>query len=248
MSEPHSGASSATLNDWLRVVMSAQGPKPQRLSHACHVLAWFMRGDGADGCFPSLRTVAVALKVSYRTAGRDLAALERQGWTQTEAVRRQFGKRGRRYFPAIPDGIEVNGTRMAVPIEPSIVTPSVSQSPNGTNPPAANGTNAAIIGTNSARIVTPSVSQKSLTEISNSEGSAAPPAPANAGSAAPEPEPMTDQALRDQVRILRRLRGWTDARILDKYAKRGMTADHLTAPAEAPDTDHQHTHTGERHT
>ena len=93
------------LYDWLRAVMSARGPIPQRLRHACHVLACFMRGDGSAGCFPSRRAVGEAMGVSYRTAGRDLDELERQGWIRAETVRRQFGKRGRRYFPAIPETI-----------------------------------------------------------------------------------------------------------------------------------------------
>jgi hypothetical protein len=53
---------------------------------------------------------------------------------------------------------------------------------------------------------------------------AASPSPAEAGSAAPEP--MTDDGLRDQVRTLRLMR-WPDERILQKYAKHGMTKAHL---------------------
>jgi len=119
--------------------------------------------------------------VSYRTAGRDLKTLEQQGWLETQDVRRQFGKHGRHYFPALPD---VSGTPLNVPIRSTNGTPILSQSGNGTGGRVADGTNRVANGTNGHRIGTLSVSQKSLSEISNSEG-AAPPSPAGEGYAAP---------------------------------------------------------------
>lgn len=143
-----------------------------------------MRGDGSDGCFPSQRKIAESVGIAHRTAGRDLNALESQGWIQTEKVRRQYGKNGRRFFPAIPDR---NGPAMSDPIQPDVGSPSVTHSANGSRSSGDNGSNGEIIGSNADRIGSPSVTQKSLSEISNSEG-AAPPSPAAAGYAAPSSE------------------------------------------------------------
>ncbi|HUN73364.1 MAG TPA: hypothetical protein VMU40_02500 [Steroidobacteraceae bacterium] len=206
------------VNVWLKAVMSKTGPLPQRLRHACHVLACFMRGDGAEGCFPSQRTVGDAMGVSHRTAGRDLGSLEQRGWIQSETVRRQFGKVGRRYFPAVPLD---NGTAEHVPINSANGTPSVTHADRNGTADRVNGTNREEIGTNGERIGTPSVSLKSLTEIST-EKSAASPSPAIAGSAAPKP----DLDLHDQVTALRAL-GWSDERILAKWKAKGMTEAHL---------------------
>lgn len=60
-------------------------------------------------------------------------------------------------------------------------------------------------------------------------GLAASPSPVATGSAAPkdsDTEPLSDDALRLQVSVLRSLH-WDDERILAKWARRGMTEEHL---------------------
>jgi hypothetical protein len=68
------------------------------------------------------------------------------------------------------------------------------------------------------------ISSETTKEISSK--SAAPPSPAEAGSAAPEQQLWTDDQLRHHVKSMRRL-FWSDERILKKYARFGMTDSHL---------------------
>jgi DNA-binding transcriptional ArsR family regulator len=208
--------SRVTLNDWLRAVETRSGPMPPELRHLCYLLARFMSGDGSGGCFPGTRTLAIRMGVSHAAVSRRLRRLREAGWLDVEPRRRQFGKPGWLYFPAIPM------ERLSVPINAQIGTPNRSNSVIGTL--ASNGLERSQpeLERSLSKLERLSVPD-SLTD-SLTEKSAASPAFADATSAAPER--MTDAGLCAQVRLLRQMH-WTDERILKKFAKHGMTSEHL---------------------
>lgn len=217
------------LHEWLKAVTSATGPKPQRLRHACHVLACFMRGDGTAGCFPGTRKVGEAMAVSQATASRDLRALERQGWVVVNRIPGQFGKVRCHYYPAVPMSLYTDSMNGA--------NESAIETHSNLNESAPSANESKTLGNESrARLIeSPSVTPKSQSEISTekitSHGmtrGAASPSPVEAGSAAQKPEPWTDQSLRWGIQNMRKL-GWSDDRILKKYARFGMTAAHFAA-------------------
>src|SRR5689334_22350931 len=142
-----------SLSAWIRAVMSKHGPTPSRLRHACHVLATFMRGDGSEGCFPAQRTVADAMGVAQRTAGRDLERLEEQGWVETQSVKRQFGRLGKRFYPAVPD----NESSKDDSIRPSIESSKLAHSGNESCRNQHNESFGGIIESNASIIESPRV-------------------------------------------------------------------------------------------
>lgn len=194
----------------------------------CLTLARFMSGDGASGCYPGTRKLALRVGVSHAAIGRRLKLLRDAGWLDVEPRRRQFGKPGCLYFPALPM------ERLSVPIEGANGTPERSNSGNGTVPSGAMERSPAELERSPAELERLSVTDSltdSLTEKTRAcaRESAASPAPAAAGSAAPEPQEWTEDGLRLQVRTLR-LMHWSDERILKKFAKHGMTRAHLEQP------------------
>jgi hypothetical protein len=135
---------------------------------------------------------------SQRTAHRDLKALAHLGWIDTESVRRQFGKIGRRYYPAVPSINEPSiADSMPAGNEPTHEAHSARneprRSPNEPKPLPNEP--------NGRGIEPPSVAMKSLSEISTEKSesqvtqSAASPLPADAGSAAQE---LREQIKREQ--------------------------------------------------
>src|SRR5687767_336076 len=101
----------APLNRWLQMVASKDGPTDHRDRHLCHVLALFMRGDGSDGCFPSLRTLADSMHLNRRTVSASIERLKASGFLEAEQRQAQFGRVGSRFFPALPQRLQI-GARM----------------------------------------------------------------------------------------------------------------------------------------
>jgi hypothetical protein len=163
-----------TVYEWLKAIETADGPEPE-LRHVCYVLGRFMSGDGSSGCFPSLRTIAARMGVSHAAAGRRAHKLRQGGWIEVELRRRQYGREGAVYFPAIPM------ERLSVPIGGSNGTPERSNQTAMERSAHCNGTLAARIGTLTPGIGTPERSRLLLTLT---EESAATPSPADAGFAA----------------------------------------------------------------
>jgi hypothetical protein len=190
-----SDASQATttrvsLSTWLAAVESLNGPLPPELRHACLTLARFMDGDGSAGCFPGTRKIGVRIGVHRATVSRWLHQLVELGWLDREFRRRQFGRLGGHYFPAVPMA------QHDAPIQAADGAPTRANSRNGASPANVNGAFEAEIGARDREIGAPSV-RLTLTD-SLTEKSAAPPSPAIAGSAAQQPE--TDEE-RNQERL-----------------------------------------------
>jgi hypothetical protein len=215
-------ATRVPLSTWLEALESEHGPLPPELRHACLTLARFMAGDGSAGCFPGTRTLAVRIGVHRATVSRWLHQLVQLGWLDRELRRRQFGRLGGHYFPALPMA------HADAPIHAANGAPERANSLNGALEAGVNGASEGKIGARDREIGAPSV-RLTLTE-SLTEKSAAAPLPANAGAAARH-ERMTDGTLREQARVMRMMR-WSDERILKKYAKHGMTPAHLQPVAD----------------
>lgn len=152
----------ASLRAWTTAFQSQAGPKHQRDRHVCHVLAHHMRGDGADGCFPSQRKVAEMTAMNRRTVVAVLTRLGQEGWIETEERTTNFGRKGSLYFPAIP--ATAIGASMTTPMQRPNGVPSVHQSENLTETHAAIGAVSTPIGAVSGRIGAPRVHLKSLSE------------------------------------------------------------------------------------
>ena len=180
------------LNEWLRAVEQTTGPTPSELRHVCYVLARFMSGDGSDGCFPGARTLAIRVGVHHSTAARRVKRLHELGWLDVEPHRRQFGRIGARYFPAVPM------SQLGATIQGSNVASERDYSANVAADPQNNVAGEAGIVAGEAGIVAPESDRLLLTlteEDARARESAASPLPAKAGSAAPEGEDL--KAIRD---------------------------------------------------
>jgi hypothetical protein len=75
---------------------------PPELRHLCLTLARFMSGDGSEGCYPGTRKLADRIGVHRATVSRWLHQLVALGWLDRELRKRQFGRLGGHYWPAIP--------------------------------------------------------------------------------------------------------------------------------------------------
>jgi len=128
--------SRATLSEWLRAIERPTGPMPPELRHLCYVLGRFMNGDGADGCYPGTRTLAARIGVHRATVSRWLQKLVSTGWLDCEMRKRQFGRFGGHYFPAVPMA------HLDAPIHDRNGAPRCAYSANGAEigaPECANG-------------------------------------------------------------------------------------------------------------
>ena len=163
-------------------MISHEGPVHERDRHVCHVLAHFMRGDGADGCFPSQRTLASAIARDHKLVGRSIARLRAEGWLETQQIRRQYGRKSFIYFPSVP-AANNGDTQSPIKVVNGDTHP---QSDIGAAKLSPNGEFASGIGEFRRRIGVFGV-PRNLTEISLKD--AASPSPSNAGSAAPENDP-----------------------------------------------------------
>ena len=200
---------------------------PPELRHLCLTLARFMSGDGSEGCYPGTRKLADRVGVHRATVSRWLHQLVALGWLDRELRKRQFGRLGGHYWPAIPMAQHdapirnVNGAPERANLSP------LAHSATGlahSAPELAHG-NAELAHLACARSLTESLTEKNGAQV---RLGAASPSPANAGSAAQEqePEPWPDAKLRLQVQVLRAMR-WSDDRILAKHGRHGMTSSHL---------------------
>ncbi len=196
-----------SLHKWLRAIETRSGPMPPELRHLCYVLARFMNGDGANGCFPGTRTLAERIGVHRATVGRWLAKLHELGWVDVERRIRQYGRPGGHYFPAMP---------LAHPDAPISDANGASERANSSN--AAFGAPSlahakpelAHEGGKLAHLSAPDSLTDSLTEKS-----AASPASADERSArASIPDSERTRALRSFVVSLRE-KGFADAQIAD---------------------------------
>jgi hypothetical protein len=218
-----SAASRVPLTRWLQAVESPDGPLPEELRHVCLTLARFMSGDGASGCYPGTRTLALRVGVSHAAIGRRLKLLRDTGWLDVEPRRRQFGKPGCLYFPALPM------ERLSVPIEGANGTPERSNFGNGTVPPSAMERSPAELERSPAELERLSVTDSltdSLTEKTRAGAreSAASPAPAAAGSAAPTSEDL------EAIRHLYLVAKYQPSEIWEKRLKRrGLTLEQVQA-------------------
>jgi hypothetical protein len=171
----------APVTTWLAAIESSRGPLPSQLRHTCFALARFMSGDGSDGCFPGTRKLAERIGVHRATVGRWLRQLVQLGWLDCELRRRQFGRLGGHYFPALPmahsdvSNFVANGS------------PERANLPNGASRRDRDGALESEIGARSREIGAPERARLLLTPT---EKSAAAPSPVIAtGSAALEPDP-----------------------------------------------------------
>ena len=89
-------------SEWIDHVVSQYGPDQERDRHLCHALSHLMRGDGTEGCYPGQRYLATMIGSTHRTVAKSLDRLRQAGWVHTAARRRQFGKKGAIYYPAVP--------------------------------------------------------------------------------------------------------------------------------------------------
>jgi hypothetical protein len=152
--------SRARLNKWLAAVTSERGPQRQRDRHVCHALAYRMRGDGRDGCFPGQRNIAEMTRMNRRTIKAALDRLLAVGWLEREERFTRYKRKSYRYFPAIPD--ERAGAPMSAPaVSPSAGVARVHQLDNAATGAVGGGFGALSDGTGASR-----VHQKSLPEIS----------------------------------------------------------------------------------
>ena len=168
---------------WIEAVVSGYGPAEERDRHLCHVLAHCMRGDGSEGCYPGQRYLATMISSTHRTVARSLARLRGSGWLTTVERRRQFGKIGAIYFPAIPDELLLFIGERASPIVATNGESKALQSGVHGNGILGNGECAPGIGESAPGIGETGV-PRNLTETKLKRGSAAP-RPAVAGAAAP---------------------------------------------------------------
>jgi hypothetical protein len=208
-----------SLIAWLDAVESPKGPLPPELRHACLTLGRFMIGDGGTGCFPGTRTLAARIGVHRATVSRWLHQLVQLGWLDRELRRRQFGRLGGHYFPALP---------MAHPDAPILAAngaPERAYSGNDASGAEANGAFEGKIGARDRRIGACSVRQ-TLTELQQKRG-AAPPSPAAAGSAAPKPDTPEDRLQRKAWALLRA--GHTDEEIVANLRDEGITPEQVAA-------------------
>jgi hypothetical protein len=90
---------------WRAVIVSTYGPAKDRDRHLCHVLDFFMRGDGSDGCFPGQRLLGSMIAADHKTVAASARRLADNGWLETIERRRQYGKTGTIYFSAVPDAL-----------------------------------------------------------------------------------------------------------------------------------------------
>jgi len=199
----------------MKAVMSEHGPQAERQRHLCQVIERHIRGTGLDGngCFASHRALGVALHVSRTTIARTLVALEIHGWVATVSVRRQFGRVGKKYFPAVPDAVlEAIGSPKDVPIRPTNGARSVGQSGNGTGGGSGNGTFSDRIGTSGRRIGTPmAVPESSILNLQLK----APASPNTADAGAVGAEPAQSERSRELRSFVLSLRdNYTDEEIV----------------------------------
>lgn len=164
---------------WMKRIMSKDGPH-ERLRHVAHVLRSHIRDDGAEGCHPSQRRVGELMGIDHKTAAKALRRLCEQGWAQVEEVARQFGRKGHRYFPAVPDRI---GETLESPIGIGNGDTQVPQSAIGESVGKPIGESRPAIGESPLGIGDTQVPRKSLTEAI-AEGAASP-SPVATGSSAP---------------------------------------------------------------
>jgi hypothetical protein len=142
---------------------------------------------------------------THRTVAKSLDRLRQDGWLHTVERRRQFGKKGAIYFPAVPDevllknGESLSASAMGSPRSPIGLTIGESIAPqsaatvhkaaNSVDSPvdklSTNGESAHGIGESGLEIGEPGL-PRNLTEIKFKR--AASPRPANAGDAALPPE------------------------------------------------------------
>lgn len=93
------------MSVWLEAVESAAGPLPRELRHLCLTLGrYFTLGspDGSAGAFPGTRLLAVKVGAHRATVSRWLQQLVTLGWLDRELRKRQFGRLGGHYWPAVP--------------------------------------------------------------------------------------------------------------------------------------------------
>jgi hypothetical protein len=133
--------------------------------------------SNGGGCFPSQRTIGRKMGITHKTAAKALRALQATGWLEVEAVRRQFGRIGHRYYAAVPGNGEHDS-----PFDDLNGDTQIPQSANGESERGLNGESFSRIGESGSKIGDTQIPQ-TLTD-SITERSAASPSPADAGSAA----------------------------------------------------------------
>src|SRR5207302_1327496 len=159
-------------------------------------------------------SIALRLGVHHSTAARRLLRLHHLGWLEFERRKRQFGRLGGHYFPAIPMS-HLSATipdsnvasRRDNPANVAANGPGMSQ-PDATIPNSANVAGKAGIVAAKSGIVAPGRDRLLLTLT---EKSATSPRPADAGSAGAE-DPERTKTLRPWVLDLRG-KGYTDEEI-----------------------------------
>jgi hypothetical protein len=208
------------VTTWLAEVKGKDGPKPSQLRHVCLTIADDIRGDGSDGAFPSLRRIADKMGVAHTSVSRWVKQLAAAGWLEIVERPRQFRRVSWHYFLTLPV-LE----RHNAPISPDIGAPKRTNTNSLGAQVTRIGASSSRIGASASRIGAPGWNG-SLTDLSLKEGAPSPSPPEAAGSAAPELGTMTDEWLRLEASGMRKL-GWSDARILAKYGRFGMTTAHL---------------------
>jgi len=189
---PSIGGKRVCIGPWLTAIETADGPAPE-LRHLCYVLARFMRGNGAEGCWPTTRTIALRNGCHYATVSRRLKELQRLGWLDIEPRKSRFGQVGGCYFPAVPL-LQPDATRETE----ATVAPECNK-PTPKSPVAAERP----IVAGSAGIVAPG--RNGSFRLNFQIEGAAPPSPADAGSAAPNTPgdpPMNPESARARRRAL----------------------------------------------
>lgn len=192
-----------TVTEWLNAIEKPQGPMPPELRHLCYVLARTLPGDGS-GAYLGSRAIGERMGLHRSTVSRHFGALSAAGWLELEERRTQFGRKGYRYFAAIPLAL------LDAPIASRIGAPRSANSGNGASGLRGNGAAHAEIGAADREIGAPGSARLLQTPT---EKSAAAPSPAEAGSAAQE------QAREIRARVWTLLRaGKSDEQILTDLA------------------------------
>lgn len=205
------------MNVWVRRVQSSDCPLRRELRHLCLTLFTFMRGDGSAGCYPGSRAVAKCMNVHRATVSRWLKELRELGWVHAEPRPLMYGKTGYTYYPAVPMA------QQTAPIGLLIGASERANPPNGAAAPARIGARSDGIGARPPENGAPERARnlllKSHTEI------AASPSPADAGSAALNPEQVafvrdlySMSYSPDQITELGRQRGLTRQAVDDFIA------------------------------
>jgi hypothetical protein len=208
--------------EWQKAVCSEHGLSNSVARLILMVISLHMDPDGSNA-FPSQETIAERAKVTTRSVVTHVGKAVRLGWLRKyTAGRTGQGWHLNGYEATVPDDVYPLLKRSERPSP----RPKAKRSERVSAPSAERGeTDSTNVMNMKAEVGERDSHYLSLLTSPITKEGAAPPSPAEAGSAAPER--MHDESLRGIVRTMRLMR-WTDEEILKKHAKYGMTAAHLT--------------------